>query len=190
MVKVCTASGMRAGPDCPETREAWVPEAGLKSNACPWHTIIHLDKTEQYRVNISCVSPGEIVNKPWFVLPPAMEYYYKMRNPSYRSMPPLMPGCDDDRLIPSMEFLYPPHDARIFIPREFTGELTAMLPEVAHRRRNATLYWHLDNEYQGMTHGIHQLELLASEGEHTLTVTDDEGYTISRRFSMVRPAGK
>lgn len=190
MAKVCTASGMRAGPDCPETREEWIPEAGLKSSACPWHTIIHLDQTEHYRVNVSCVPPGEIINKPWFVLPPAMEYYYKMRNPSYHSLPPLMPGCDDDRVIPSMEFLYPPRDARIFIPRGFTGELTVMLPEIAHRRANAKLFWHLDNEYQGMTHGIHQIELWATEGNHILTVTDDEGYTISRRFSMVRPTGK
>lgn len=190
LIKVCAESGMRAGPDCPDTHEEWVPEAGLKSNVCHYHTIVHLDRSERYRVNISCMEPGEIVNKPWFVLPPAMEYYYKMRNPSYRSIPPLMPGCDDNREIPSMEFLYPPYDAKIFIPRGFTGELTAMLPEIAHRRSNAKLYWHLDDRYQGMTQGIHQMEIWATEGSHILTVTDDEGYSVSRRFTMVRPAGK
>jgi len=190
LVEVCAASGMRAGADCPEIREEWVPEAGLKSNVCKWHTIIHLDKTERYRVNISCANPGEIVNKPWFILSPAMEYYYKMHNTSYRSIPPLKPGCSDDRTISAMEFLYPPAGAKIFIPRGFTGELSAMLPEVAHRRRNATLYWHLDNKYQGMTQGIHQLELWAAEGDHQLTVTDDQGNTITRHFTMVRPEEK
>ncbi len=190
LIQVCSASGMRAGPDCTETNEEWAPVSGLKSNVCPYHTIIHLDKTEKYRVNISCAGPAEIVNKPWFVLPPAMEYYYKMRNPSYHTLPPFMPGCADDRQIATMEFLYPPFNAKIFIPRTFTGELTTMLPEIAHRRRNAKVYWHLDNSYIGMTQGIHQIELRASVGDHVLTVTDDQGNTISRRFSMVRPDDK
>jgi len=190
LIPVCSASGMRAGPNCNETREEWIPVSGLKSGACPYHTIIHLDKTRSHRVNISCASQAEIVNEPWFVLPPAMEYYYKMRNPSYKSLPPFLPGCTDDKQIPEMEFLYPPFEAKIFIPRMFTGELTTMLPEVAHRRRNVKVYWHLDNNYLGVTQGIHQIEIRAPEGEHILTVTDDEGNTISRRFSMVRPIDK
>ena len=190
MVKICARSGMRAGPDCNDTRDEWIPVKGLKNSACIYHTIVHLDKTEKYRVNMSCVNPGEIVNKSWFILPPAMEYYYKMRNPSYQTLPPFRPGCNDDREISAMEFLYPPSDARIFIPRGFTGELTEMLPEIAHRRRNAVVYWHLDNEYIGMTKGIHQISLRASEGEHVLTATDDQGFTISRRFTMVSSADR
>jgi len=185
MVSLCSLSGMRAGPYCTETRDEWIPVKGLKSNACPYHTIVHLDKTEKYRVNMSCVNPGEIVNKPWFILPPAMEYYYKQRNPAYQSLPPYKPGCSDDRAVSAMEFLYPPPEAKIFIPRGFTGELTEMLPEIAHRRRSAIVYWHLDNSYLGMTQGIHQISLRAPEGDHVLTATDDEGFTLSRKFSIV-----
>jgi penicillin-binding protein 1C len=185
MVKLCSQSGMRAGPYCTDTRDEWIPVKGLKSNACPYHTIVHLDRTEKYRVNMSCVNPGEIVNKPWFILPPAMEYYYKQRNPAYQTLPPYKPGCNDDREVSAMEFIYPPPDAKIFIPRGFTGELTEMLPEIAHRRRGAIVYWHLDNNYLGMTQGIHQISLRAPEGDHVLTVTDDEGFTVSRRFRIV-----
>jgi penicillin-binding protein 1C len=190
MVSLCTQSGMRAGPNCTDTRNEWIPVKGLRSNACPYHTIVHLDKTEKYRVNMSCVSPDEIVNKPWFILPPAMEYYYKQRNPAYQTLPPYKPGCNDDREVSSMEFLYPPPDAKIFIPRGFTGEYTEMLPEIAHRRRSATVYWHLDNNYLGMTQGIHQISLRASEGDHLLTVTDDEGFTICRKFSIVSSSAR
>jgi penicillin-binding protein 1C len=185
VVKLCSQSGMRAGPYCTDTRDEWIPVKGLKSNACPYHTMVHLDRTEKYRVNMSCVNPGEIVNKPWFILPPAMEYYYKQRNPAYQTLPPYKSGCNDDREVSAMEFIYPPPDAKIFIPRGFTGELTEMLPEIAHRRRGAIAYWHLDNNYLGMTQGIHQISLRASEGDHILTVTDDEGFTVSRRFSIV-----
>ena len=185
-VPVCAASGFRAGPDCPETRDEWIPVAGLKAGACPWHTVILLDTTGRYRVNISCVQPGVAVPRKWFVLPPAMEYYYRMRNPSYRTVPPFRPGCPDDRKIAMMEFIYPPQGAKIFIPRGLSGETMSMLPEIAHRRRNAVIYWHLDNRYTGMTKQIHQIELITGEGQHIITATDDEGFTISRRFTMVR----
>ncbi|MDM8003724.1 MAG: penicillin-binding protein 1C [Bacteroidota bacterium] len=185
LIEVCAASGYRAGPDCTEKREEWVPEAGLRSDVCPWHTIVNLDTPETFRVNSSCAAPGEMVARSWFVLPPAMEYYYRMRNPSYRTLPPFRPGCTDDRKVPTMEFIYPPRDARIFIPRSLQGQMMAMLPEIAHRRRNATVYWHLDNHYIGMTKYLHQTEIRVGEGEHVITAVDDEGMTVSRKFFCI-----
>ena len=185
LVEVCVASGYRAGPDCTDRRLEWVPEAGLRSEACPYHTIVSLDRSESWRVNSSCAAPGEMVARSWFVLPPAMEYYYRLRNPSYRTLPPFRQGCSDDMKLPSMEFIYPSRDARIFIPRSLQGQLMSMLPEIAHRRGNATVYWHLDNEYIGMTRHIHQTEIRVSEGEHLITVVDYEGITISRKFYCI-----
>lgn len=185
LTEVCAASGFRAGPYCTETREEWIPEAGLRSEACPWHTVINLDTTEKYRVNISCSSPGEMVSRSWFVLPPAMEYYYRMRDPSYRTLPPFRPGCTDDMQVPSMEFIYPPRDARIFIPRSLQGQLMSMLPEIAHRRRDAVIYWHLDNNYIGKTKYVHQAEIRVGEGGHVITAIDDRGFTLSRKFFCI-----
>ena len=185
LVEVCAASGYRAGPDCTDRKDEWVPEAGLRSEACPYHTIVSLDPTETWRVNSSCAAPGEMVARSWFVLPPAMEYYYRMRNPSYRTLPPFRQGCSDDMKLPSMEFIYPSRDARIFIPRSLQGQLMSMLPEIAHRRRNSTVYWHLDNQYIGMTRHIHQTEIRVGEGEHLITAVDDEGMTVSRKFYCI-----
>ncbi len=185
LIEVCAASGYRAGPDCTEKREEWIPETGLRSDVCPWHTIVNLNTAETFRINSSCAAPGEMVARSWFILPPAMEYYYRMRNPSYRTLPPFRPGCTDDRKVPSMEFIYPPRDARIFIPRSLQGQMMAMLPEIAHRRRNATVYWHLDNHYIGMTKYLHQTEIRVGEGEHVITAVDDEGMTVSRKFFCI-----
>jgi penicillin-binding protein 1C len=185
LASLCAASGYRAGPDCPETREEWIPETGLRSDACPYHTVVTLDSTETYRVNSSCASPGEMVPRSWFILPPAMEYYYRMRNPSYRTLPPFRQGCADDMTVPSMEFIYPPRDARIFIPRSLQGQMMSMLPEIAHRRGNALVYWHLDNNYIGMTRFLHQTEIRVGEGEHVITAVDDEGMTVSRKFFCI-----
>jgi penicillin-binding protein 1C len=60
-----------------------------------------------------------------------------------------------------------------------------MLPEIAHRRRDAVIYWHLDNNYAGMTHRLHQIEVRVGPGEHVITAVDEEGSTISRRFYCI-----
>ncbi len=185
LVEVCSASGYRAGPDCTERRTEWIPEAGLRSEACPYHTVVNLDPSGKFRVNSTCATPDEMVAQSWFVLPPAMEYYYRMRNPSYKTLPPFRKGCSDDLQVPSMEFIYPPRDARIFIPRSLQGRPMSMLPEIAHRRRDATVYWHLDNSYLGMTKFIHQTEIRVGEGEHVITAVDDEGMTITRKFFCI-----
>ncbi len=185
LTEVCAASGYRAGPFCTDRREEWVPEAGLRSEACPYHLSVALDASEKYRVSTACYSTSEMVIRPWFVLPPAMEYYYRMRNPSYHSLPPFLKGCADDTRVASMEFIYPPRDARIFIPRSLGGEMMSILPEIAHRRKNAVIYWHLDDSYIGMTRHIHQTEIQCGEGEHIITAVDEEGVTLTRRFYCI-----
>ena len=49
MIRVCSKSGFRAGPDCPETVEIPACVNGLRSEACPYHKIIHLNKAKTFR---------------------------------------------------------------------------------------------------------------------------------------------
>jgi penicillin-binding protein 1C len=186
-ITVCKESGYRAGPDCPETQEIWACVSGLKSEACPYHRIIHLNKTRTFRVTSACADPAEIINEKRFILPPAIEYYYKQKHPNYRSIPAVAPGCSDDRSIPSMEFIYPSPGVKIFIPRDQTGHMTRIVPEVAHRNPSKKIYWHLDDRYLVTTKYIHQIELLAGPGSHVLTAVDEDGFTIKCRFEISSP---
>jgi penicillin-binding protein 1C len=63
--------------------------------------------------------------------------------------------------------------------------MMSIIPEIAHRRKNAVIYWHLDDSYIGMTRHIHQTEIRAGEGDHIITAIDDEGMTIARRFYCI-----
>ncbi len=175
MIKICSLSGCRAGPDCPETEEIPACINGLRSEVCPYHRIIHLDKTGTKQVNADCVSPSEIRNEPWFILPPAMEYFYRLKHSEYKTLPPVAPGCSADLNIPVMEFIYPAPGIKIFIPRDQTGMLTRVIPEVAHRNPSKKIFWHLDKKYIGTTKFIHQVEIMAEPGEHVLTVVDEDG---------------
>jgi penicillin-binding protein 1C len=185
IIKVCAQSGYRAGPDCPETKDIWTCVSGLKSESCPYHQVIHLNRTRTARVTSACVPASTIINEPWFVLTPAMEYFYKNRHPEYKTLPPRAPGCTDDKSIAAMEFIYPTQRVKVFIPRDQTGLLTRVITEVAHRDPSKKIFWHLDNSYIATTRFIHQTEILAEPGPHVLTAVDEDGNSIKCSFEIV-----
>jgi penicillin-binding protein 1C len=185
-VSVCSKSGFRAGPDCPETEEISVCINGLRSEACPYHSIIHLDKTNTRQVNADCVPASEITNEPWFVLPPAMEYFYRQKHPEYKPLPPFAAGCASGKSLPVMEFIYPTPGIKIFIPRDHTGEFTRVIAEVVHRNPSKKIFWHLDEKYITSTKFIHQTEIEAEAGNHVLTVVDEDGNMIKSSFTILK----
>jgi penicillin-binding protein 1C len=185
MINVCRRSGFRAGPDCPETNEVSACLNGLRSEACPYHQMVHLNKAKTFQVTSECVSPDEIINVPWFVLPPAMEYFYKKKHTEYQTLPLVAKGCMVSRNLPVMEFIYPTSGIKIFIPRDNTGKSTKVIAEVVHRNPSKKIFWHLDETYSGTTRFIHQLEIFANSGNHVLTVVDEDGNTIRCGFMVI-----
>ena len=185
MINVCRQSGFRAGPDCPETDEIPVCIAGLRSEACPYHHIVHLNNTRTKQVSSECCDPAEIVNESWFVLSPAMEYFYRQKHPGYRVLPPLAPGCNSDKFIPVMEFIYPSSGVKIFIPRDQEGNLTRIIPEVAHRNPSRKIFWHLDDSYIATTRHLHHIEIVAGTGDHIIIAVDEDGNSIKCGFTVV-----
>jgi penicillin-binding protein 1C len=184
MITVCSKSGFRAGPDCPETMEIPACINGLRSESCPYHRIIHLNRKQNFQVSSDCSPANEIVNAPWFILPPAMEYFYRQKHPDYKIVPPMAPGCPAARNIPVMEFIYPTPGIKIFIPRDQEGKRTTVIPEVAHRNPSKKIFWHLDDSYVATTKFIHQINLQAEPGYHTLTVVDEDGNSIRCGFTI------
>ena len=47
-----------------------------------------------------------MISRPWFVLPPAQEYYYRNYHIDYIPLPPVKPGCGQD-LNRQIELIYP-----------------------------------------------------------------------------------
>ena len=185
MIRVCSRSGFRAGTDCQETDEIQACVNGLRSEICPYHQIVHLNISKTLQVTSDCVSPDQITNEPWFVLPPAMEYFYRKKHPEYKTLPPVGQGCSLSKNIPVMEFIYPTAGIKIFIPRDQTGELTRVITEVVHRNPLKKIFWHLDETYIGTTQFIHQLEMLTGSGNHILTAVDEDGNMIRCQFSVI-----
>ncbi len=181
---VCHQSGFKAGIYCDNVDTMLVSIRGNNAPLCPYHYIIHLDATGQYRVNSSCVSPSVMINKSWFTLSPAMEFYYQAKHNEYLSLPPFMPGCTtgEERQI---EIIYPEQNAKIFVPKEIAGNKGKTVFSAAHSNPNATLFWHLDDTYIGSTKPFHQMDLNPTKGLHTLTIVDNNGETVTRNFEIL-----
>lgn len=184
MITVCKQSGFRAGLYCEETTETAAHINGLRTEQCPYHRIVHLDRTGSWQVTSKCEDPELIRNIQWFVLPPAIEYYYRQNHPEYKIPPPALPGCTDGE-ISSMEFIYPANGLKIFIPRDETGKKTRIIAEVAHRNQSKKIFWHVDESFLGITRSIHQIEVEAGMGSHTLTAVDEDGNSSKVHFIVI-----
>lgn len=185
MISVCKTSGFRAGPFCEETVEIPACVNGLRSETCPYHQVIHLNKTRSRQVTSECFAAEDIINESWFVLPPAMEYFYKNKHPEYKTLPPVAEGCNTGKNIALIEFIYPTQGVKIFIPRDHTGEKTKVIAEVVHRNPSKKIFWHLDESYVGTTKSIHKFEILAASGKHVLTVIDEDGNMMKCGFTVI-----
>ena len=184
-VPVCRQSGYRANIDCPDVDTLFMPPNGTRVPLCPYHKIIHLDATGTYRVNEECESPSTMQHRSWFILTPAMEFYYKQRNADYKTLPPFKPGCSFAETGKAMEIIYPQPDARIYVPLELSGEKGKTIFTAAHRRSGAKIFWSLDDEFVGTTQNFHQIALNPSPGKHIITLVDENGFSISRQFEIL-----
>ncbi len=187
-IAVCHHSGLRAGQFCSSTDTIMAPAAGLETEACRYCRLVHLDSTMKWRVNSECTSVSTMKAVSWFVLPPSMEWYYKQKHATYRTLPPFREDC---RLTgpksdnPSLSLIYPSHNTNVYIPLELDGKRGRIILQAAHRDPSITLFWHLDSDYLGSTLGIHKMECVAGAGRHLVTVVDENGEERRHLFTVL-----
>ncbi len=185
-VPVCRTTGFRANIDCPLVDTMKMPPLAGRSPLCPYHIIVQLDESGQYRVNDGCESPGRMLQQAWFVLPPTMEFYYKQRNHDYKLLPAMKPGCNDVASGRQMEIIYPQAGMKIYVPLEMDGTKGKTIFTATHKNSNAKIFWSVDDKFAGSTERYHQLALSPAPGTHSLTLTDDKGNSVSRSFEIIQ----
>jgi penicillin-binding protein 1C len=183
-IPVCRQSGMRPTVICPDIDTVLAPAKCMETHACRYHRLIHLDSTETFRVNANCYPSQKIVSEPWFILPPAMAWFYRSVDPFYRSLPPWMPGCSGSDEKP-MQIIRPDKPSKIFIPREMSGTKGKVVFEVAHRSPDNIIYWYIDNDFQGTTRHLHKMALRPDPGKHKLILVDNDGNILTETFEIV-----
>ena len=184
-VVVCHQSGLPASRICPDRDTVWVPEIERWPDECRYHRVIHLDAEERMQVNSSCYPVEKMVEKVWFVLPPAMEWYYMKNHLDYRPLPPKHPDFDaaSDGGSP-IEIIYPQQGVTVVTTIGLDGREQGIVVRAAHRDPGALLYWHLDGDYLGATRGDHALPVHPQPGKHVLVAMDANGASRAVQFTV------
>lgn len=184
-IETCENDGYLANGRC-ATELLWMPRESHFDRLTPHNLDVHVDAARR-RVNGDCESPGNMTRVSWFVLPPAEEFYYRRAHAEYRPLPSMREDCLGGRGSgrAALAVLYPDANARVLIPADLDGRRGRAVFEAVHRRRDARVYWHLDDKYLGETHTFHQQSLDVEPGEHILTLVDDQGERVARRFEVL-----
>jgi penicillin-binding protein 1C len=183
---ICRQSGHIAGAYCTETDSVWIPLKTLRTISCPYHTVVHLDATGRFRVNSDCYEVHRMQKQSWFILPPAMEWFYRAHNPDYRPLPPWYAGCDATLGRNPMQLIYPAGNVTVSIPRELGGDKGKLVLQAAHRNAEAVIFWHIDGEYIGATHTEHYLAISPAPGKRKVVLVDESGYMIEQEFTVAQ----
>ena len=183
--EVCAYSGFLAGPDCAAVKTANLPRNAPASGVCPYCRTVVLNLREDRRVTLESGSSGETVQRKWFVLPPAEEWYYRKWNLDYRPLPPEEGSGSGLTGGNNLALFNPEPGTLVYVPRELDGRDGRIVFSAAHRSEAGIIYWHLDEDYLGSTTTFHEMEARPPPGAHILTLVDGEGSAITRRFTVL-----
>jgi penicillin-binding protein 1C len=180
-ISICTQSGLLAGRLCKNTSKLQY-NASHKLKSCNYHKEIMVNGVGEL-ITENCKM--DIVSKDTvFVLPPAMEYYYKKGNISYKGIPEIARDCNAKSH--QLNIIYPENGVKIFLPKEGDNNKKELISKVYHSSENATLYWFLDEEYIATTQGkVHEKILNPPPGKHSLSIIDQSGYKESVSFELL-----
>jgi len=192
--QTCAFSGFLAGPDCAVIKTKDLPINAPAGRVCPYCRSVTLNKTLDRRVTLESGAGTETVEKKWFVLPPAEEWYYRRWNLDYKPLPPEENSGERGSLRASaagernLALFNPEPGAQVYIPRELDGREGRIVFSAALRNEAGLIYWHLDGAYLGSTQTFHEMEARPAPGLHALTLVDSEGNSITRSFTVLENA--
>lgn len=182
-IKTCIHSGFPASQYCEKTAESCKPLYAPNSKVCPYCRPVPLTQDGKYRAHAGDIKGmPKIENR--FVLPPAEEYFYSKKHPSYKPLPPWLPKSGHGTTA-DFEIIFPENGAHIFIPTSLDGSQGAFTIKAAHKNPSAVLYWDIDGKYLGKTRRLHKIDIKLGFGKHLLTLTDEKGIQEKRTFTIL-----
>ncbi len=187
-VRTCAKSGLLAGRDCETTRDTLAPPRAAQAEPCGFCRLVHLEPSGRFRATTRTQPMGSLRAARWFVLPPALEWYYARSHVDYRPLPPFRPGSgerEQDRSAASLALLFPEPGSRIYVPIDLDGRPGRTVFRAAHSNPRAVVFWHMDGQYLGETVELHDMEARPGPGPHVLTLVDEAGEETVRAFTCL-----
>ena len=182
--EVCASSGFPASINCAAIKYIDIPKNAPALRACPYCRTVILNENLDRRITLEPGISASTVERKWFVLPPAEEWYYRRWNLDYKPLPPFLNARESPGET-VLALFNPEPDSQIYVPRELDGSEGRIVFSAAHRNETETIFWHLDENYLGFTQTFHEMEAYPAPGLRTLTLVDSTGNTVVRRFTVI-----
>jgi penicillin-binding protein 1C len=185
-VAICKHSGYLASPLCTDLDTTYIASGSTNHSLCPYHKTIYVNAEKTQRVSSDCCQCEGVVT-PWFELPPAVSYYYKNHHPEYQNLPSYSSACNElnAQSTKPIDILYPTPHAKVYLPKNMDDQKEQLIVKATTAYQDTKLFWHIDDEYLGTTTGEHSLQMKSEIGEHKLSITDEMGNKVVRRFWVV-----
>ncbi|WP_282036181.1 penicillin-binding protein 1C [Saccharicrinis aurantiacus] len=175
LMRVCALSGFRATEACTEVDTLFVPEEMKPLRTCDYHQFKYFSEDKKYQCCSHCWDKVGSLRVATTNYPPDIAYYLRKKG---KYIPPHVshyPKCSAYSTEQSLKFIYPNLNAKLFLPRDFNGEMQSVVCKAVHSNQNVKIYWYLNEHYLGETHGDHKMAVRFNNGWNTITIIDEYG---------------
>ncbi|MBK8850816.1 MAG: penicillin-binding protein 1C [Saprospiraceae bacterium] len=186
--EICQSSGFLASKDCISSEARYLGSKAMDAGICPFHQKLTISQTSGKRVLKECQTDEEIQESIYFVLPPEQELYYAKSHSDFKTIPVMDERCLEGGYSPNnatFSLIYPSENTKIFTPKDLSGTLQSVVFKASHYDRKAKIFWYLDGHFLGHTIEFHTFAVKTVAGKHRLTLTDETGKEITRKFELI-----
>jgi penicillin-binding protein 1C len=180
-ISVCNLSGFRASDACPEKSDILVPYGMKPLKACEYHDFVYLSDDSNYQSCSRCWGLIGGNKKVATIYPPDVAYFLRSKGQYVESPQSHYPYCPAYKADNSLSIIYPNLGARLFLPRDFDGNIQEVICNVGYNGPGEKIYWYLDEYFIGTTEKEHKLAVKFREGWSTIKVIDEFGAEDSQK---------
>jgi len=182
LIEICSETGYLAGPDCEHKVLVQAPKQNKPLKICPYHKRVFVTNDEKYKVCSLCWETENHKPQSVLVYPPEAVQYLRERGQMISALPSHKPDCPSHTDNLALQIVYPQENSRLWVPRDFDGNLQKVTMRAAHREKDRTIFWYLDESYAGSSNKITTKALQLTKGWHVLEIIDEVGNRDKTRF--------
>lgn len=181
-ITLCLNTGFVAGEYCEKKVLVDAPLHMKPMKICPYHQQIYLSSDEKYRVCSLCWHNGLYKKSNFLVYPPDVTQFLREKGQIITRIPRHKTDCPARIDNNPLDIIYPQNWARLWLPRDFDGNLQKITIRIAHRDKDRKIFWYLDNQYIGYSLDKHSKSVQLQKGWHSIEVVDEMGNRVKRSF--------
>lgn len=174
-IAVCSATGYLPGPSCPQTITVLGPSGAWKTQQCPWHRKVVIDRQSGHEICSRCWRAVEKKDTTLLVYPVKASEIMRKRGMAIDVMPAHLSSCTAVKIRKSnIDIEYPVDGITIFIPRGMDEKYQQVVCK-ASTQTESPLLWYLDGKFIAETDDFHNMAIMCNSGKHVLSVFDNQG---------------